>query len=145
LSIVAVVAVGIWAKAVAPDVIPLHFNAAGEPDRWGPPSYMNLIFVPLIIVCMTYPVLRVIDLVLLVRKPDNYGMMTHLGGGLAVIMAALGIVTQLSSIGKISFSAGAVMALIGLLYMYMGWLFWIIPGERIPWSGTGGLIPDTPE
>jgi uncharacterized membrane protein len=45
--------VALWAAVAAvypelPERMPLHLNAAGEPDRWGPKSIQSLLLLPCI-------------------------------------------------------------------------------------------------
>lgn len=139
------VVLGIIALRVAPDSVPLHYNAAGEPDRWGEPSVFLLIGLPLLMFLSTYPVLRGIDLYLLSTKPEKYGMMTNLAGGTALLMGLIGLQPSLDILYGFRPGVSFTLTLVGVLYAYMGFLFRMTPPESIPWSMQGGFVPDTPE
>lgn len=145
LMLVGSVVLGIIALRVAPDSIPLHYDAAGNPDRWGEPSVFLLIGLPLLLLLSTYPVLRGIDLYMLARKPDKYGIMTNIAGGTALLMGLIGLQPSLDILYGFRPGVSFVLSLVGVLYAYMGVLFRITPSEQIPWNMQGGFVPDTPE
>lgn len=144
LLVIASVWLGLWALRNAPESMPLHYNAAGEPDRWGSPSPFLLIGLPLILLLSTYPILRGIDLYLLARTPEKYGLMTNISGGTAVLMGVLGLQPALDVLFEFRPGVSYVLGLVGLYYVYMGILFRITPSEKIHMN-TSGLIADTPE
>lgn len=144
LILIAAVVLGIWALRVAPDTVPLHYNAAGEPDRWGEPSPFLLIGLPLILLLSMYPLLRGIDLFLLARKPEQYGLMTNIAGGTMALIGLVGFLPHLDILFGVRLGVAFILSLVGLLYVYMGFLFRLTPPENIPWN-THGLYADTPE
>lgn len=144
LVLVATIVLGVGALRSAPESIPLHYNAAGEPDRWGPPSPFLLVGLPLILLFATYPLMRSIDLFLLARKPGKYGMMTNIGGGTAVLMGMIGLQPSLDILFGFRPGVSFVLSLVGVLYAYMGVLFRVTPPENIAWN-TSSLVADTPE
>lgn len=136
---------GIVALRSAPESVPLHYNAAGEPDRWGEPSAFLLIGLPLLMLLTTYPVFRGIDLYMLATKPEKYGFMTNVGGGTALLMGLIGMQPSFDILFGFRPGVAFVLSLCGVLYAYMGILFRVTPSEKIPWSMQGGFVSDTPE
>lgn len=139
----AVVAVGIWVLQAGPSSVPLHYNIAGEPDRWGPPSFMNVIGVPLFVLLSSYPLLRLIDLYLLASKPQYYGFMTTVGGGMGLILCGLFVPSRLQMLFGYQVGGWYMTALLGLLFVFLGVMFATASPEKVLINNPG-LFADTP-
>ncbi|MCE7938203.1 hypothetical protein DCC79_08275 [bacterium] len=132
-----------WFWRAAPDRIPVHWNLAGEPDRYGG-KVEGLLFVPLLSVGL-YVLLRVLPRFDPAR--DRYarfqGAYDTLRVGILGVMAVLYAVILLWVSGRPVDVGLAVGTAVGALMVLLGWVMprlepnWFV-GIRTPWTLSSG-------
>ncbi len=129
-----------WLLTHVTGMVPTHWGPSGQPDHFAPISAVTLL-IPALLGPLLYVGLRSLDvLVIGARRPEYYGFMTNVAGGMALMTGLLSLLTMWAV-----WRPGAnlqVMPIIGLFFVYLGWLMRTAPD--VPFN-TAGLIPDTKE
>lgn len=128
-----------WVLAHASGPVPTHWGPGGVPDRFGPPEWTPRLIMLLVNISF-YVGVRAIDSLILVRRPEFYGFMTNVAGGMSVMMSVVDGMA-LASIAQPGFPMRPLPAF-GAFFVYMGWLLRVTPD--VPFN-TAGLIPNTRE
>lgn len=143
LWMLAVLGASLWGSAfVSRHVtgpVPLHWGPTGTPDRVGTPGWPDLILQPLIGAAI-YLTMRLLDGFMAARRPEFAGFLTRMGGGIGTALSALHGLILWAWVHP--GSTIAAMPVIGLLFIYLGWVF--RTSRDIP-VNNAGLFPDTPE
>lgn len=135
----AMLAAAAWVWPSAPDRIPVHWNIAGEPDRYGG-KVEGLLLVPLLAMGL-YVLLRVLPRFDPAR--DRYarfqGAYDTLRVGILAVMAAVYAVIVLWVVGRPVDVGLVVGTAVGVLMALLGWIMprlepnWFV-GIRTPWT-----------
>lgn len=127
-----------WLQTHVTGMVPTHWGPTGLPDHFAPVSAATLL-VPALLGPVFYLGLRLLDLLVIgPRKPDFYGFMTNTAGGLAFLLGLLSLLTTRAALHPDR--ALQIMPLMGLFFVYLGWL--MRAAKDVPFN-TAGLIPDT--
>ncbi|MFD2918735.1 SdpI family protein [Terrimonas rubra] len=130
-----------WSKL--PATVPLHFNFNGQPDRYG--SKYELLLPVGIMVVVSIGVYYLLNNLHRIDPKKSYteenrGRMQRLALGLTLFMSALGCYIVQSSVdGMINMPGNYIVALLGLLFAFLGnYMYTIKPnyfaGFRMPWT-----------
>lgn len=131
----------IWLAAIwniLPDQVPLHFNASGEPDRYG--SKKELIFVLLLLGPLTWVLLKYLPQIDPRNKlSENPSVMNNIRLVITVFTSAIGVVIIQSTQDGGKSITTLIPVLVGGLFAGLGnYLINIKPnyfvGIRTPWT-----------
>jgi uncharacterized membrane protein len=131
----------VWNKLAA--TVPLHFNLKGEPDRYG--SKYELLLPVAILIAVSIGVYFLLNNLHRIDPKKSYteetrGRMQRFAIGLVLFMSILGcFIVQSAVDGAINLSANYILALVGLLFAFIGnYMYTIKPnyfaGFRLPWT-----------
>lgn len=131
----------VWNQLAAS--VPLHFNLKGEPDRYG--SKYELLLPVAIIIAVSIGVYFLLNNLHRIDPKKSYteetrGRMQRFAIGLVLFMSILGcFIVQSAVDGAINLSSNYILALVGLLFAFIGnYMYTIKPnyfaGFRLPWT-----------
>lgn len=125
----------IWNRL--PEKVPMHWNSSGEIDDYG--NKKELLIILLLVVGLPYLILMVIPNIDPKQKLKNMGnKLYNLRFILSIFMSALAIFI-LYSVQKETSNPGLILAIIGLLFAFLGNYFKTLKpnyfiGIRTPWT-----------